>query len=107
MRAGDRPAGAVASYWKLAAGLGDPQRARLLLEIGQGMPLVWEAGDPEGDRAAVAYLNSRIWSIAGGSNEMQRNAISEQALGLPREPSVERGKPFREVVRDAGRWAQS
>jgi hypothetical protein len=35
---------------------------------------------------------------------MQRNAISEQVLGLPREPSFDRDKPFDQVVRDAEHW---
>jgi len=35
---------------------------------------------------------------------MQRNAISEQVLGLPREPSFDRGKPFDQVLHDAERW---
>ena len=32
---------------------------------------------------------------------MQRNGISEQVLGLPREPSWDRDKPFDQVLRDA------
>jgi alkylation response protein AidB-like acyl-CoA dehydrogenase len=104
MRTSGKPAGGIAAYWKLSEGLRAPERARLLMEIGQGVPLVWDDGDPGGAATAIEYLNSRVWSIAGGSNEMQRNAISEQVLGLPREPSVERGKPFREVVRGARDW---
>ncbi len=106
MRAGGKPAGGLASYWKLSEGLRAPERARLLMEIGQGVPLVWEPGDDDGDHVAREYLNSRVWSIAGGSNEMQRNAISEQILGLPREPSFDKGKPFNEVVHQARNWAQ-
>ena len=45
-----------------------------------------------------------INSVAGGTNQMQRNAISEQVLGLPREPSYDRDKPFDQVVRDAEHW---
>ncbi|HEX5614652.1 MAG TPA: acyl-CoA dehydrogenase family protein [Acidimicrobiia bacterium] len=36
------------------------------------------------------FLYSRADTIYGGSNQIQRNVIGEQALGLPREPKVTR-----------------
>jgi alkylation response protein AidB-like acyl-CoA dehydrogenase len=104
IQTGGKPPVGLVSYWKLSEGLRGPERARLLMEIGQGVPLVWEPGAEDGDDVAQEYLNSRVWSIAGGSNEMQRNAISEQVLGLPREPSFDKGKPFSEVTRAAREW---
>jgi alkylation response protein AidB-like acyl-CoA dehydrogenase len=104
LRAGAGPAVGIAAYGKLAAGIFDPIRARIGMEIGRGAALVWEHGDLEGQRASLNYLNGRIMSIAGGTNEMQRNAISERVLGLPREPSYDTDKPFNEVVRAAAEW---
>jgi len=37
------------------------------------------------------YLYSWSWTIAGGSNEVQRNIIAERALGLPREAPARAG----------------
>ena len=67
------------------------------MEIAGGAGIAWPAGDHDGTTTALDYLNSRVTSIAGGSNEMQRNGVGERVLGLPREPAADRDKPFREV----------
>lgn len=100
---GADPAG-TAAYGKLATGVLDPIRARIGLEIGRSGALLWDPEDRDGKNPALAYLNGRIMSIAGGTNEIQRNGIGERALGLPREPSFDSDKPFRQVVADAEHW---
>jgi len=97
-------AAGIAAYGKLAAGTFDPIRARLAMELGGGAAVAWDDGNLEEQRTSLDYLNSRIMSIAGGTNEMQRNAVGERVLGLPREPSFDTNKPFTQVLHDAANW---
>jgi alkylation response protein AidB-like acyl-CoA dehydrogenase len=95
----DRMTPGLAAYGKLFRGTHRPVRARLGVEIGGAAGLTWDsAGSDIGSELVFSYLDGRHSSIAGGTNEMQRNAISEQALGMPRERSVDTGRPYRDVL---------
>jgi alkylation response protein AidB-like acyl-CoA dehydrogenase len=93
----------AASLIKLGAGILSPLRAAAAIEVGGLRSVAW-ADDEPGNAASINFLNGRIMSIAGGSNQIQRNIISERILGLPREISVDSDKPFREVLRDASKF---
>ena len=95
---------AVASLLKLGIGEVQPRRAQLAMEIAGRAGIAWDADDESAGATALNYLTGRVMSIGGGSDQIQRNIISERLLGLPREPSFDTDKPFREVLQNAKQW---
>ncbi len=96
------PAGAV---MKLFAATNVMRRAEIGLELAGPDAVVWPQGPdvPAGAQVGTATLGRQGLSLGGGSNEMQRNIISERVLGLPREMAADRDVPYREVRRTGGR----
>jgi len=74
------------------------RRAELGLRLAGTTGVTWHENS-EDREWSKAFLSSRSSSIAGGTNEVQRNNVSERGLGLPREPSTDRELPFSEVLR--------
>jgi alkylation response protein AidB-like acyl-CoA dehydrogenase len=89
------------SLLKLGLALDTLRRAEIAISVAGTDGVIW---DPSADgEVGRAWLNARSISIAGGTNEMQRNIVSERLLGLPRESATDRDVPFSEVVRRRGR----
>lgn len=55
-------------------------------ELTKPMSSGWESG-----AWMLDFIGSWEWTIPGGASEIQRTIIGERGLGLPREPSSERG----------------
>lgn len=58
-----------------------------------------EAADAEAYHVDYDALMSFINSIGGGSDQIQRNIISERVLGLPKGFEPDKGVPFRDVLK--------
>jgi alkylation response protein AidB-like acyl-CoA dehydrogenase len=67
------------------------------LEIAGPQTIAWDPDDEMGGERQRIVLNSFQSSIAGGTDEIQRNIIGDRVLGLPREPAVDKGVPFKDL----------
>ena len=96
LRAGTMPE-AAASLLRLMSGQLGFRLKEIAMEVA-GTQGVLHAGADAAGSSTEEWLGARIGTVAGGSQEMQRNGISERVLGLPREATPDRGVPFSEVL---------
>jgi alkylation response protein AidB-like acyl-CoA dehydrogenase len=100
--AGRQP-GPEGSIAKLAFGTLAWRAGELGIRFGGMATLAWPGDAPmvTGQPPhgwARALLQAPAQTIAGGTTEVQKGIIGERLLGLPKEPAVDRGIPFRQLA---------
>jgi len=93
MKAGKTP-GPGGSLGKLYGAIIARKMREFALEIAGPGSVAWEGAAPELQRIVIGSFAS---NIAGGTDEIQRNIIGDRVLGLPREPSVDKNVPFKDL----------
>ena len=102
-RALGRAPGPEGSLGKLAASEVARRAARLHASIAGAQGMLVEGRGPHDATVAEVLLSTPAQSIAGGTDEIQRNIIGEHILGLPREPATDLDRPYADVVRAGAR----
>jgi alkylation response protein AidB-like acyl-CoA dehydrogenase len=97
VRAGRDP-GPEGSIAKLAGAELGKRLADVAISIAGLAGQAWDPADRHGSRWSVMVTSAPGGSLAGGTNEVQRNILGERVLGLPREPQVDRDVPFRDLL---------
>ena len=95
-----RPQGPEGSLGKLASSLIARAAARVHTSLLGPDALLTGDDTPMNGLLAEILVSVPATSIAGGTDEIQRNIISERVLKMPRERTGDTDKPFKDVPRN-------
>jgi len=89
--------GPESSVRKVFAAWSLKHNGELAMAVQGAAGMLVDADAPSEGRWQQSFLGAPSIRIAGGSDEIQRNVMGERTLGLPAEPRVDKGIPFREL----------
>ncbi len=84
---------------RLFNGFVSTRRTTIAFEIAGAAGAAWTDDDGELADRGTDFLMRQIACIGGGTTEMAANVISERVLGMPRERTLDKDVPFRDVPR--------
>ncbi|MGE3692171.1 MAG: acyl-CoA dehydrogenase family protein [Novosphingobium sp.] len=74
------------------------RRSTIAYELAGAGASVWDDDEENATQAVgMNFLLRQASAIGGGTTEISRNVVAERVLGMPREPSADKGVPYREI----------
>ena len=96
-----------AAIARLFLGVSSARARTIAFEIAGASGAAWTDDDGAAAGRGLEYLMRQAGCIGGGTTEMARNVVSERVLGMPRERSVDKDIPFRDVPRGPSAGSRS
>ncbi len=90
-----------AAITRLYGGATSVRNSTIAFDLTGQTAVAWSDEQDDLGQAGIGYLMRQAACIGGGTTEMSRNVISERVLGMPREKTIDRDIPFRDVPRSA------
>jgi len=107
MIAAGQPVGSVASISKLAVANVCQYSREMGFEILGAAGMLYGESSPHEGQVQKTGLSAFGARLGGGTDEIQRNLLGEVALGLPREPAVDKDVPYKDLKTGTQRSATS
>ena len=87
----------AAAIGRLFAGVAGSRIMTIVFEVAGSAGAAWSDDDGALAGTGVDFLMRQVSCIGGGTTEMARNVVSERVLGMPRERTLDKDVPFKDV----------